>query len=221
MLHDAGPRAGLVRHSWRATAVAWLIAAAAGLLCTTAISDTRRSLSFRPDRLEKCDFFLVTEFSVSAIGTGSADPIDDLLFSDSFGIMRNIDSARAVGLTLDAHVARGLRLTPNVRFKQWLSRRSSIDLTLGYAHASVEDDGVFGWIGDVRYSPAPWFHVRTGVCRIREVYAISYLPDRQVNQAILTRFHAGVGVGEVPGVIAWGGQVLLFATFVALFSGMS
>lgn len=205
------------RGAWAAC----LLTAAVTLLSGTAALAQRSAFQFRPDRLEKCDFFLVTEFSVSVIGTGSPEPIDDLLFTDSFGIMRNIDPSHAVGLTLDAHVARGLRLTPNVRFKQWFSRRSSIDLTLGYAHAAVEDDGVFGWIGDVRYSPAPWFHVRTGVCRIREVHAITYLPDRQVNQTVLTRFHAGVGVGEVPGVIAWGGQVLLFATFVALFSGMS
>ena len=206
----------------RGACAAWFLAAAVTLLWgTTAHAQARPRFQFRPDRLEKCDFFFVTESSASVIGRGSMDPVDDLLFTNSFGLMANIDSSRAIGLALDVHIARGLRLSPTVRFKQWLGRRSSVDLVVGYAHAPFDDSGIVGWNGEVRYYPTPWFHARTGVCRIRDVQAIYYFPDPHVVGTTETRFHAGVGVGEVPGVVAWGGQLLVLAALVALFSGMS
>lgn len=225
MLHDAGAGVGSVRvqaRGARGACAAWLLAAVVTLPWgTAALAQARPTFQFRPDRLEKCDFFFVTEFSVSAIGTGSVEPMDDLLFTNSFGLMRNIDRSRAIGLALDAHVAKGFRLSPTVRFKQWLARRSSVDVTVGYAHAPFDEEGIVGWNGEARYYPAPWFHVRTGLCRIRDVHAIYYFPDPRVEQTTETRFHAGVGVGEVPGVAAWGGQVLLLAVFVAMFAGAS
>ena len=200
---------------------AWLVTVATGSLCGTSVAaEARRGLKFWPDRLEKCDYFMVTEFSVGLTGSASQEPMDDFLLTDALGIMRNIDGSRAVGFSLDAHLARGMvRVAPTVRFKQWLKGRSSVDLTLGYAHTPLEEEGVVGWIGDVRYYPVPWFHLRAGACRVRDVHSIWHFSDgTTVDHTTRANVHAGIGVGEVPGVVAWGAQAILLASFVAAFA---
>lgn len=201
---------------------AWLVGLATATLCGVSVAaETRPGLKFFPDRRDKCDYFMVTEFSFGVSGSGSQDPMDEMLLTDGLGIMRNIDGSRAVGLSIDAHLAHGMvRFAPTVRFKQWLKGRSSVDLTLGYAGTPVDEEGVVGLIGDVRYYPAPWFHVRAGGCRIRDVHNIWRFSDGTVavDETTRTRVHAGVGVGEVAGVVSWGVQAVLLASLVAAFA---
>ncbi len=100
----------------------------------------------------------------------SQDGVDRYLFTDAIGLMRNIDRSRAVGASIDVHLTAGaFRFTPTIRFKQWLTGRRSLDLSLGYASATIEQEGVVGPIVDVRFSPTGWFHVQAGACRIRNV----------------------------------------------------
>jgi len=207
------------RSPWRAV----LVAAAALLLWEPghALAQSRRTVVFAPDRPNRCDYFFVTEFNATATGANSQDAVDRFLFTDAVGIMRNIDGSRAVGLSLDAHLTAGeLRFAPTVRFKQWLGGRSSLDVLFGYATDSPEKEGVVGPVMDVRYSPTAWFHLQAGACRIRNVTSIWYYPEYRVEGNTRFEFHAGVGLGGVPGVVSWGAQAVGAAVLVSLLSGM-
>ncbi len=211
-------------------AFVWLAAMAGGLLAgapgpvwceTSPFLEPRRTIVFTPDRPDRCEYFFVTEFNVSATGVKSQDGVDRFLFTDALGVMRNIDRSRAVGLSLDAHLAAGgIRFAPTIRFKQWLAGRSSLDLLVGYAHTPIEQEGVTGAIVDARYSPTAWFHIQAGACRIRSVSSIWYYPDYHVNEDTQLAFHAGVGLGGVPGVVSWGVQGIGFGVLYAMFSNM-
>jgi hypothetical protein len=197
----------------------WLAAVAAGVgIATPApalgnasgfVTEPHKAIVFSPDRPDRCDYFFVTEFSTGITGVKSQDGADRFLFTDALGLMRNIDRTRAVGVSIDAHLTAGaLRVAPTLRFKQWLAGRSSLDLSLGYAHTSIVQEGVVGPIVDVRYSPTAWFHVQAGACRIRTVSSIFYFPDLHVDQSSRVEFYAGAGLGGVPGVISWGAQAI-------------
>lgn len=184
--------------------------------------EPHRTIVFAPDRPDRCDYFFVTEFNVGVTGVKSQDGVDRFLFTDALGLMRNIDRTRAIGVSLDAHLTAGaVRFTPTIRFKQWLAGRKSLDLSLGYASTSLEQEGVVGAIVDVRYSPTAWFHVQAGACRIRSVTSIWYYPDYHVEEDTQFQAHAGVGLGGVPGVISWGVQAIGFAGLALTFSGMN
>lgn len=136
--------------------------------------------------------------------------------------MRNIDRSRALGASIDAHLTGGaVRFTPTVRFRQWLSGRSSLDLTVGYAVASQEQEGVVGLIGDARYRFSPWFHAQAGACRVRNVTSIFYLPETRVNGETRTTLYAGAGLGGLPAVFAWGAQAIGYAGALIFVGGMN
>jgi hypothetical protein len=180
---------------------------------------THRALVFAPDRPERCDYFLVTEFTTSFTGAKPGDAFDSFLYTDAIGVMRNVDRSRAVGASIDVHLANGaVRLAPTLRFKQWLKGRGSVDLLVGYAPSTIEQEGVTGVIVDVRYSPAVWCHVQAGACRIRDVSSIFYYPEFRVEEDTRLRLHAGVGLGGVPGVASWGVQAVGFALLAAAFA---
>jgi len=181
----------------------------------------RKAIAFAPGRQDVCDFFLVTEFTASATGGTSEGGVDRVLFTDAFGIMRNIGESRAVGVSVDTHLAEGaIRFTPTVRFKQWFAGRQSVDLLVGYAHASLEQEGVVGPVVDVRYSPTAWFHVQAGGCRIRSVSSIFYYPDYQVHEKSPYKIHVGAGLGGAPGAVSWGLQAIAFAGLLYAFRNM-
>jgi hypothetical protein len=206
-----------------AVAAGFLAGAPANALCDTSsvFAEPHRAIVFSPDRADRCDYFFVTEFNAGVTGVKSQDGVDRFLFTDAFGLMRNIDRTRAVGVSIDAHLAAGaIRFTPTIRFKQWLAGRRSLDLSLGYASTPIDHEGVVGPIVDVRYSPTAWFHVQAGACRIRSVGSIWYYPDYRVDEDSQFQLHAGVGLGGVPGVISWGAQAIGFAALVLAFSGM-
>lgn len=186
----------------------------------SATAEPHRALVFSPDRPERCDFFFVTEFNAGMTGVESQDALDKFLFTDAIGLMWNADRSRAIGVSIDAHLANGaLRFVPTLRAKQWLTGRSSMDLSLGYAFTSIEQDGITGAIFQVRYSPTQWIHLQAGGCRVREVSSIWYFPDYHVEEVTQFRIYGGVGLGGVPAVVAWGAQAVGFATVVALFAG--
>jgi hypothetical protein len=181
------------------------------------------AIAFSPDRGERCDYFFVTEFNVGVSGTRAMtqDAVDRYLFTDALGLMRNLDRTRAVGASIDAHLTGGaIRFTPTIRFKQWLSNRISIDLTLGYANTPVEQEGVVGPIVAVRYSPTAWFHLQAGGFRNRNVRSIQYFPDYSVDSDTQLQLYAGAGLGGLPGLISWGVQAIGIASLAAALSGM-
>ena len=182
-------------------------------------AEPHKLLVFSQDRPDRCDYFFVTEFSTNVTGVKSQDGVDRFLFTDALGMMRNIDRTRAVGISVDTHLTAGaFRFAPTIRFKQWLAGRRSIDVVFGYAKTPLEQEGVVGAIADVRYSPTHWFHVQAGACRIRDVRSIRYYPDYHVDEHTRLQFHAGAGLGSVPGVISWGVQAIGFGALVLAFS---
>jgi hypothetical protein len=197
--------------------------AAAWVLCDPplTLAEPRRTIVFSPDRQERCDYFFVTEFNTNILTGTSQDAVDRLLFTDALGLMRNIDASRAIGVSIDAHLTGGaIRFAPTARFKQWLSSRTSLDLSVGYASASKEQEGVVGLVADVRYSPSAWFHVQAGACRVRNVMSITYYPVYQVAGDTQTRIYAGVGLGGVPAIVSWGAQAIGFAGAMIFFGNM-
>jgi len=210
------------RSVWLAAVI--LAAAPAPVLCDPSLdfAEPHRTIVFSPDRPDRCDYFFVTEFNLGVTGVKSQDGVDRFLFTDALGLMRNIDRTRAVGVSVDAHLTAGaFRFAPTIRLKQWLAGRSSIDLSLGYATTSIEQEGVAGPIVDVRYSPTTWFHVQAGACRIRNVRSIYYYPTYHVGEDSQVQLHAGVGLGGLPGVISWGAQGIAFVGLMAALSGMN
>jgi hypothetical protein len=202
---------------------ALLVSAPACVLCDPAgdPAPPRKTIVFTPDRQDRCDYFFVTEFNASAANKEAQDVVDRILLTDALGVMRNIDRSRALGVSIDAHLIGGaIRFAPTIRFKQWLSHRASLDLTVGYASASIEQEGAVGLIADARYSPSAWFHAQVGVCRVRNVTSIFYVPEKVVNGDTQTVLYAGVGLAGVPGVISWGAQAIGWGAAVLTFSGM-
>jgi hypothetical protein len=216
-----GPGGRWVRSVWLATGL--LISVPEPVLCDTrpVVAAPHRTIVFGPDRPERCDYFFVTEFSVGATNRKSQDAVDRFLLTDGLGVMRNIDRRRALGVSIDAHLAAGaIRFAPTIRYKHWLAGRSSIDLLLGYAHTAIQQEGVTGPIVDVRYSPTQWFHVQAGACRIRNVRSIFYYPDFHVDEDTRLRVHAGIGLGGVPGVVSWGVQAIGAVGVALALTGM-
>lgn len=209
----------------------WLAVAASAVLVAGPVhaqpdtphimAESHKPIVFSPDRPDRCDYFFVTEFSTAVTGVKSQDGLDRYLFTDALGLMRNIDRTRAVGASIDAHLSAGMvRFAPTLRFRQWLADRSSIELSLGYASASITQEGVVGAIANLRYSPAAWCHVQAGACRIRQVRSIFIFPDYRVDQNTQLQLYAGIGLGGVPGVISWGAQALGAVGLSLALSGM-
>jgi len=200
-----------------AVLAAALLAAPARGRCDDAPA-ARKPFAFASGRRERCDYFLVTEFTMSRTGGSSSVDFDRMLFTDSFGVMRNIDDSRAVGLSVDAELAEGaIRLVPTLRLKQWFAGRQSVDVLVGYAGGSLTQEGVIGTVADVRYSPTPWFHVQAGGSRIRSVSSIVYDPDYHVTEQHPFRMHVGAWLGGAPGAVTWGLQAIAFAGLLFAF----
>lgn len=207
---------------WFAALTTALVAAAPASAVAGSPAEPHRAIVFAPDRPERCDFFFVTEFNAGFTGGTSQDGVDRYLFTDALGLMRNVDRSRAVGASIDAHLTGGaIRFAPTVRYKQWLIGRSSLDLTLGYTTAAIDQEGVVGPIVHVRYSPTSWFQLQAGACRVRNVTSSFYYPYYHVNQTTRTHVFAGAGLGGLPGVLSWGAQAIGILALAAALSGMN
>ena len=188
-------------------AMAILILAASPALAepsdSFAVARPYRTIAFTPNRADRCAYYFVTEFSASVTSVKSQDRVDRFLFTDAMGLMRNVGHSQAAGLSIDSHLAAGgWRFAPTLRFKQWLAGRRSLDLSLGYASANLEQEGVVGPIVDLRYSPNGSFYAQAGACRIRNVSGITYYPQYHVYEQSLLQVHAGIGLGGVGGVVS-------------------
>jgi hypothetical protein len=169
----------------------------------------RRGVSFSPKPYARCDVFFVTEFSANLLFVEVDDQMDRFLFTDSFGLMKNLTPDKALGGSFDLHVAQGVaKYAVTVRYKQWLGERQSVDLSLGF----FPDDapGIVGPIANLRYSPAQSFYVQAGLCQIKEQWGtyVGYPEYFRYHEARTFRVYGGIGCGGVPGVVLWGAQML-------------
>jgi hypothetical protein len=176
----------------------------------------RRSFSFSPQPYDRCDYFMITEFSTSAVAmkVPHSHLSDQFLFTDSFGFMKNLEGGSALGASIDLHLSDGsgdldreaIQVAPTLRYKHWLPRKQSLDLSIGYIPKGA-DLGLVGPIANLRYSPLSTFYVQAGVCQFREFTLIpgsfyEYHEERK------TRLFGGAGVGGVPATIFWGVQLV-------------
>jgi hypothetical protein len=174
-----------------------------------------RPFSFNPD--PAADYFLVTEFRVSRLAIADTqDPVDSYLFTDSFGLMRRLSSHDAVGATIDFHLAEGeFAAAPSIRYRRWLTRQQSIELSAGYASG---DKVLSGPIVEARYSPVPPLHVQVGVARYVERRYVYEPPVFVLREEKKQRWYGGVGCAGSIGAVAWGAQLVaagLMLIFVA------
>lgn len=118
----------------RAACTLFILAAAAVMTAGAARAEDPRGENPVPQSsLAGRRYFMVTEAGVRKTWMPVSDPLDQYIFVNSIGVMKNISHARAVGGSLDATVALGqLKFAPAVRYKQWLRGAGSVDASLGY-----------------------------------------------------------------------------------------
>lgn len=61
----------------------------------------RKHVAFSPAPLERCDYWIVMESAASQVNIEANDWLDDHLVRNSFGVMKNVPSSRAIGGSLD------------------------------------------------------------------------------------------------------------------------
>lgn len=185
----------------------------------------RKGLSFTPKPYAQCDVFFVTEFSANLLFVPVDDQMDRFLFTDSFGLMKNLTRDKALGGSIDLHLAQGvIKYAVTLRYKQWLGERQSVDLSLGF----FPDDapGIVGPIANARYSPLQTFYVQAGVCQFKEL-EWQYVPAPEYfryHEARTYRLYTGIGCGGAAGAILWGAQLLVIAvvgSFLLVFTPYS
>lgn len=133
-----------------------------------AVPDTGQHVPFRwtPAPRERCDWFPLLEAGVSRVGITAQDWVDQTLFTNSVGLMRNVSARDAVGASLDAHWMTGIvTLTPTVRWRHFVGRSGSAEISLGWV--DNRDEGAHGAIAHLRYAPVPQVAVQTGVLQYR------------------------------------------------------
>lgn len=183
----------------------------------------RKRFAFNPHPGDRCEYFLVTEFSASFSSARSPqDPVDRYVFTDSFGLMKNLGGRGAVGAAIEVSLAQGeVHYAPTARYKHWLGGMQSVEVTAG--HFLSDSPGLIGPIVTARYSPVNYFHLQAGVCRYREqwttvTYPYIYPNSFEFHDERNYRVFGGVGLAGVPGAISWGGQAvaLVIAASIAI-----
>jgi hypothetical protein len=183
-------------------------------------AQSERTLSFTPDRLDECRYFLVTETGLGELDVQSHDWMDQYLVSSSAGLMMNVSAHQAVGATLDAHYTQGaIRFAPALRYRYWLgSRRQSAELSVSLLGTSEDQPGVQGTMFSLRYSPIPELFLQVGGCQVsrlahdalaREQMAVPGAENPQ-------RSFGGAGLGGVPGAACWGVELILISLLAAV-----
>jgi hypothetical protein len=181
---------------------------------------SRKRFSFTPRPGDRCEYFFVTEFQASYTSARAQDPVDRYIFTDSFGLMRNVGRG-AVGASLDVSLALGaVRFSPMVRYKRWLGSKQSVE---SVGHFLEDSPGLVGPIVTARYCPVNYFHLQAGVCQYREQWTVvtnpyNYPDDFEFHDEKTYRVFGGLGFGGIPGVSLWGAQlvgVVILGSFAA------
>jgi hypothetical protein len=184
-------------------------------------ADPRR-WSFRPGPFVDCRYFLITEASTDRVLMKTDDALDQFIFTNRLGIMKNLDEHRSVGGSIDLRLAMGVvSCAPTLRYRQWLTHDQSVDLSASYVANDAR--GLVGPILDARLNLSNSFYVQAGVCQFRDEWyewdirypsAYDRLPKHR-------RVYGGVGFGGAPGAVLWGVELVGIGLLAIFFSGMS
>ncbi len=169
----------------------------------TGAPDSGEHRTFRktPAPRARCDWFPVLEAGVARLNLSEQAWEDNILFSNSVGLMRNVGERDAVGGSLDAHWTNGnVTLTPTVRWRRFYGRASSAEASAGWMDNGKT--GAHGPIAQVRWAPVPQVYLQAGAVQHRryvwDVAPGGWLSTRQVND---TRIFVGAGCNGVPAAV--------------------
>lgn len=184
----------------------------------------QRRFSFSPDPFDQCKYFMITETSTDWVWMKVEDGFDQYIFTNSLGLMDNLDAHRAVGGSIDLRLARGhLSCAPALRYRQWFTRDQSVDLSVGYVSNHESDlfsysPRLAGPIVNARFNLTNYLYVQGGLCRFE---GPSYLNNYLIPSGARFRTYGGIGLGGVPGVSLWGVEAVGLVLLALAFSGMS
>jgi len=189
----------------------------------------QRRFSFSPGPFDRCKYFMITETSTDWVLMKVEDGFDQYIFTNSLGLMANLDAHRAVGGSIDLHLARGhLSCAPTLRYRQWFTRSQSMDLSVGYVSNHTSDPfdyspSLAGPIVNARFNLTHCLYVQGGLCRFE---GPSYLNDYLITSGAPGgsagfKAYGGIGLGGVPGVSLWGVELVGLGLLALAFSGMS
>lgn len=164
-------------------------------------SGEHRTFRKTPAPLEKCDWFPLLEAGVARVTKSENQWEDNLLITNSAGLMRNVSERDALGASIDVHLTNGFgSWAPTARWRRFLGERASAELSAGWI---VNDHlGARGPIAQVRYAPVPQVYAQIGATQYRH-YEWSVAPDGWLTSRLKkdTRLFVGAGCNGVPAAV--------------------
>lgn len=178
-----------------------------------AASDAGEHRTFRktPAPLAQCDWFPLLEAGVARLSTSEDEWEDNVLFTNSVGLMRNVSERDALGASVDVHLTNGFgSWAPTVRWRHFVGASASAELSAGWI---VNDHlGARGPIAQVRYAPVPQVYAQIGATQYRH-YEWSIAPDGWLTSRLEkdTGVFVGAGCNGVPAAVTTVVEVLALA----------
>jgi len=154
--------------------------------------DTSREFCHEARPLPECPGFVFTNFGVYVLSHPNTS-LGPLRFVADWGVMPNVDSHDALGLSMFASIDEaGIAMGPAVHYRRWLDRRQSVEASLGapllIAPGEIRNTDLF--------SEVKW--------TFQEPYALSLRAEwiRQGYQAPRRgRVSFGMEIGQTPGLV--------------------
>lgn len=186
-----------------------------------AAPDTGEHRTFRktPAPLAQCDWFPVFEAGVARLGTSQGEWEDNVLFTNSVGLMRNVNTRDALGASLDVHMTSGFGAwAPTVRWRRFVGTTASAEVSAGWI--VNHHLGVRGPIAQVRYAPIPQVYAQVGATQYRH-YDWSIAPGGAATASLRkdTGFFVGAGCNGVPAAVTTVVEALALAAAFVLYMG--
>lgn len=180
-------------------------------------SGEHRTFRKTPAPLAQCDWFPVLEAGVARLNVDDEQWENQMLFSNSIGLMRNVSAHDALGASLDVHMTNGFGAwSPTVRWRRFMGARASAELSAGWI--SNDHDGVRGPIAQVRYAPVPQVYAFAGAAQYRR-YVWNTAPGGAATAHLEkdSRAFAGAGCNGVPAAVTTVVEALALAAAFALY----
>lgn len=178
-----------------------------------------RTFRKTPAPLAKCDWFPLLEAGVARLATSENQWEDNVLFTNSVGLMRNVSERDALGASVDVHLTNGFgSWAPTVRWRRFVGASASTEVSAGWV---VNDHlGVRGPIGQLRYAPVPQVYAQIGATRYRH-YEWSLAPDGSLTSRLETdpRLFVGAGCNGVPAAVTTVVEALALAVAFSVVMG--
>lgn len=181
-----------------------------------------RRLRWSPSPAAKCDWYVVFEAGIAHVFVRADDWVDNTLFTNSVGLMRNVGERDALGGSLDMHLVAGdIVIGPSVRWRHFVGNSASAEAMVSWANAANE--GVDGLMATLRYAPASQVYVEAGAFQYRRWEFVPYpQPGFGIgHQRHDARAFAGIGFTGAPAAATWTVEALALAVTFVIVMGLS